>query len=155
MSNLKYLTERRTRAVAAILLVCFLPLQIPRICVCHMLETPCTSGCPCAAQSEVRKRQCPDLEIAGTYEMGDDLDTTDHPEGDPKRECRCKSSSPIAVTKFTMSAELDLECRMLIDQGEAINRTNSSHLSISSGSIVAYGRYSSLERCVAMCRLTL
>lgn len=155
MSNRKLHSKGRTRAAAVVVLVCFLPLQIPRTCDCRILETPCASGCPCAAQNEVLRWQCSELAIAGTCEAGCSSDMVRHSHGNPKRKCRCKSGSPIAVTKITTSVEHDLECRILLDRGETVNRSNSPQSNISADSIPADGRYTSLERCVAMCRLTL
>lgn len=155
MSNLTFRTSERTHAVAVVLLVCFLPLQIPRACACRILNTPCASECPCAAQNEVLRWQCSDPTIAGTCELGCRSDMTRQSHDDPMRECRCTNVSPVVITKVARPAEHDLECRILLDRGETIDWFNSSHSSISADAIAADGRCTPLERCVAMCRLKL
>ena len=155
MSNRKYHRCTPSRTVTAVLLLFVLPVQIPGTCACRMLDTPCTTDCQCAAQKSIIKRQCSNVASHNSCDSRCSADSIDHSPHKSQRECRCTSGSPLAVTRLTTSVEIDPSGHTFLDQGELIHSRHSSQRVVSPDLILARGQYTSLERCVSICRLTL
>lgn len=155
MSNHNRRNQGRSCAVVLTLIVSLLSSQYSRACACRVSDTPCTNGCPCAVQRGVFEWQCSHVAIPGGCKSNCSSDMTRHSHDIPNRECECRNGPPIAVTKVTTHSERDLECRMLLDWDKMANRSSTFRLSISEYVMPNAARCTSLQRCVAICRLTL
>lgn len=154
MSNRKYRTCAASRTTIALLLLCMLTVQVPGMCACRILETPCAAECRCAVQKRPFTRQSHRVEINDSCDVHSSSGSIDHSPCNPKRECQCTSSSPLAMTRLTTPVELDVNYLKLVGLSGMVSPPQWS-LNVSPDSIRARGPHTSLARCVFMCRLTL